>query len=150
MTIYLARHGEAKSSTEDLERPLSIKGEADVQNVASQLQGKNIQVKAIYHSGKTRAEQTAKILSGVVETVSGIEKLDGLEPLDDETMIINMILEEKQNFLFVGHLPFLSNLAVGLVGESTADLTQFSTGNFLAISYDEIKNSWSLDWRILP
>ena len=66
MKLYLAQHGEAVSKAEDPERPLSEQGRRDVRVVAGLLKAAGLRVERVWHSGKARAEQTARVLAGAV------------------------------------------------------------------------------------
>ena len=59
MRLYLVQHGEAKSKTEDPQRPLTERGREDVARVAAFAASAGLQVGQIRHSGKRRAEETA-------------------------------------------------------------------------------------------
>lgn len=63
MKIYLMRHGTPLPKVNDQERPLSDQGRDDVERMADFLQKGGVQVEGIFHSGKTRARQTAEIMT---------------------------------------------------------------------------------------
>jgi len=63
MRLYLVQHGKAKSKDEDPDRPLTDQGRNDIKKVAVFLaENAGLKVTSIYHSGKTRARQTAEVL----------------------------------------------------------------------------------------
>ena len=66
MKLCLVQHGDAVPEETDPQRPLSERGCAEVQRVAELLAGAGVQVSTILHSGKTRAEQTARLLAACV------------------------------------------------------------------------------------
>jgi len=66
MRIYLTQHGEALAKDVDRERPLSEQGRADVQRLAEVLREKGVRVEQIWHSRKTRAEQTAALIADAI------------------------------------------------------------------------------------
>ena len=66
MKLYLAQHGEAVAKTEDAQRPLSDQGRHDVRAMAALLQSAGVRVERVWHSGKRRAEQTARLLAGAL------------------------------------------------------------------------------------
>ena len=65
MKLYLVQHGQAESKSVDPTRPLTGKGRQEVERVAKVAGQMHLQVRQIRHSGKTRADQTAMIRSGV-------------------------------------------------------------------------------------
>lgn len=84
MTLYLVRHAEAKPEEEDPERPLSEKGWDDVRRLAGYAAAHlGITVDRVLHSGKTRARQTAEVLTGAVSPTARLEAAESLEPLAD-------------------------------------------------------------------
>ncbi len=62
MNIYLVQHGKPVPKEENPDKPLSNQGKEDVERVASFLMKAGIKVDDIFHSGKTRAMQTAEIM----------------------------------------------------------------------------------------
>ncbi|MFQ6047560.1 MAG: histidine phosphatase family protein, partial [Gemmatimonadales bacterium] len=84
MRLYLMQHGEAKSKEENPDRPLTDGGRAEVEAVARLLSDRQLVPHvAAFHSGKTRARETAEILARNVKTVRGVAEWEGLQPLDD-------------------------------------------------------------------
>ena len=63
MKLYLVQHGEAKSEKEDPDRSLTDRGTAEIRAVAEAAKRAGLKPAQIYHSGKTRAQQTADILA---------------------------------------------------------------------------------------
>ncbi len=82
MRIYLTQHGEALAKDVDRERPLSEQGRADVQRLAEFLRDKGVRVEHIWHSGKTRAEQTAALIADAILPDGRPEARPGLGPND--------------------------------------------------------------------
>jgi phosphohistidine phosphatase len=62
MDLYLMQHGQATTETEDPERPLTDAGRAAVQRVAKRARAADVRISGCLHSGKLRAEQTARLL----------------------------------------------------------------------------------------
>jgi phosphohistidine phosphatase SixA len=62
MDLYLMQHGQARTETEDPERPLTDAGRAAVQRVAKRARAAGVRISGCLHSGKLRAEQTAQLL----------------------------------------------------------------------------------------
>ncbi|MCD4716608.1 MAG: histidine phosphatase family protein, partial [Desulfobacterales bacterium] len=83
MNVYLVQHGKPVSKEENPDKPLSNQGKEDVERVAAFLMKAGIKVDDIFHSGKTRARETAEIMiSKLTPGKEPVEK-NGLAPLDD-------------------------------------------------------------------
>ena len=77
MPIYFVQHGLALPEQIDPNRPLSADGRREVESIAAHLRKVGVAVKKVCHSGKTRARETAQILSeqigdGNIYAVSGM------------------------------------------------------------------------------
>jgi phosphohistidine phosphatase len=73
MDLYLMQHGQATSDAENPERPLTDAGRAALQRVAARARAAGVRVGHCVHSGKLRAEQTARLL--VSEIGAGCRQL---------------------------------------------------------------------------
>ncbi len=78
MLLYLVQHAEAASEAEDAARDLTQKGRMDIESVAHHLKRLNLQVSQIFHSGKTRAKSTARVLARHLQPQAGISEARGL------------------------------------------------------------------------
>jgi phosphohistidine phosphatase len=151
MNLYLVQHGEAKSKEEDPERPLTERGREDVKAVGAFVGGEaGIKVRTVYHSGKTRARQTAEVLSAAVHPTHGVVESVGLNPLDDPAIWGGRLLDEGGDVILVGHLPHLSKLAAHLVCQD-ADQTvvAFRNGGVVCLGDDGTRD-WSVRWVVIP
>ncbi len=149
MHLYLVQHGHAKDKSEDPDRPLTEKGRNDVERVAQTLQHLLLQVREVWHSGKTRAMQTAKTLSLAVETAQGIVQREGLGPKDDVAPIAEALLDAGHDVMIVGHLPFLDRLAsLLLAGEEDAGIVAFQKGGVVCLEYED--GHWAVAWMLTP
>lgn len=150
MVLYLVRHGEAKREEEDPQRSLSKKGLQDIRKTASYAKGVNVRVSQIFHSGKTRALQTASVLDEYLKPVRGISATDGLNPLDDPRIFFERISKLKEDTMIIGHLPHLSRLAaLILCNDKEKDIISFKTASILCLDRSE-DGSWSIEWLISP
>jgi phosphohistidine phosphatase len=150
MRLYLVQHGQAKSKDEDPGRPLTEKGRNDVKKIADTLGQLQLSVNTIWHSGKTRAQETADILAGRI--IAGNEPLQhqGLSPNDAIEPVKEEIEECSVDLMIVGHLPFMSKLASDLLAaDQTANLVTFQPGGIVCLDRDNDK-TWSLCWMITP
>ncbi|MBI4611979.1 MAG: phosphohistidine phosphatase SixA [Planctomycetes bacterium] len=150
MRLYLVQHGEAHPEEIDRERRLTPKGEEEVRKVARFLAPRGLTVKAIWHSGKTRARQTAEILAEAVTAARGVEARRGLDPKDSVRPVAEEIHAAGEDILIAGHLPFLARLASVLVagGEETPVVT-FRYGCVVALERGE-DGRWSVVWMVVP
>ena len=149
MKLYLVQHGNALSKEQDPQRPLSEKGTKDVSKVAEFLKGLDISIEALWHSGKARAAQTARILGNALGKGDGLEQHEGLAPNDDVQNVVREISSAGADIMIVGHLPFLSKLtSLLLVGDESADIVQFKQAGIVCLEEDDAK--WRLSWFLTP
>jgi phosphohistidine phosphatase len=142
------RHGEAKSEAEDPERSLTIRGEEETREISSAAKRRGIRPSRIYHSGKKRAEQTAGIIAGGFDLSAQLGH--GLNPNDDIRPWVERISREAEDFMIVGHLPFLEKLASFLVcGDEGAKAVMFRYSAILCLEKKE-SGRWAVDWIIKP
>ena len=123
MRLLLMRHGEAVQASEDVSRPLSARGRADVLKVAGQLKQSNLQIDQIFHSGKTRALETAKIVAQTLNLEDKLCERQGLGPNDPYQVLARELQDEAiehstKTLMITGHLPFLADLVAELVCEN--------------------------------
>lgn len=150
MRLYLVQHGESKSEDVDPARGLTDKGLADVRKVAAFLRPSKISVAAVWHSGKTRAAQTAEALVPVMNVVRGVVRHDGLAPKDPVEVVAESVTPLSEDLMLVGHLPFLSKLASLLVaGSESADVAAFKMGGVVCLERDP-SGVWRIRWMVTP
>ncbi|MGH8743981.1 MAG: histidine phosphatase family protein, partial [Burkholderiales bacterium] len=78
MKLYLLQHGDALPEEVNPNRSLSERGREDVKRLAEFVGTHGIRVKSVYHSGKTRARETAEIVTARMATSVKIETITGL------------------------------------------------------------------------
>ena len=83
MRIYLMQHGKPVPKEEDPDRPLSDQGKGEVEKVSEFLWKSGVKVQEAFHSGKTRARQTAEIMVSQLNPDVKARERAGLSPLDD-------------------------------------------------------------------
>lgn len=150
MRLYLVQHGKSKSAEEDPSRGLTTEGRQDAIRMAKFLSGLALSVSAIQHSGKTRAEQTARILAEGVHAERGVEATKGLDPLDDPAPLAQFLTAYPEALMLVGHLPHLERLtSVLLTGSPDRRLIQFTNGGVVCLERAKDK-TWSLCWTVIP
>ena len=150
MRIYLMQHGKPVPKEEDPDRPLSKEGRADVEKVADFLQKGATKVDEIFHSGKTRARQTAEIMASRLNPGKEPQVKQGLAPLDDVNEAARLIKEVGKDLLIAGHLPHLGKLASLLVTHSESfPVISFQQGGVACLVENE-EESWSVAWMLVP
>jgi phosphohistidine phosphatase len=149
MHLFLMHHGEAKPAETDPARGLTAKGVADVRNVAAHLQKLNLDIKKIYHSGKTRAHETASILAAQLSPVRGMVEAAGLDPQDDPEIWHERLKALDEETVLVGHLPHLRKLAsLLLCGDSERTVVHLKMGGIVCLR--RLEDGWSLEWAVSP
>ncbi len=149
MHLYLVQHGEAKSKEQDPQRHLTEKGLRDVQKAADFVKALALTTDAIWHSGKTRAAQTAEILASAIAVSQGVLQREGLAPNDPIALIAKELSSLDEDVMIVGHMPFLGKLASALVaGDESADIIAFQQGGVVCLERDE-DNIWRVKWMII-
>jgi len=150
MFLYLVQHAEAKRDEEDPGRDLTEKGRIDIENVAHYMKRLNVQVRQIFHSGKTRAQSTALILAQHFQPPAGVSEASGLAPLDDPEIWAGRIVKMDEDILLVGHLPHLARLAAILMsGDKERSVVNFQMGGVVRLRRMEA-GQWAVDWMVVP
>lgn len=145
MPIYLIQHGKAVPKELDPERPLSEEGREEVERVAVHLRRMGVAVKQIYHSGKTRARQTAELFAKDVGFGRVVE-LPGMKPNDDVAEFAENLEEDA---MYVGHLPFMGKLVSYLTtGDEDAGVVVFSCGSVVCAGHTE--EGYRIVWFVTP
>jgi phosphohistidine phosphatase len=150
MFLYLVQHAEAKREEEDPARDLTEKGRIDVESVAHLMKRLNVQVRQIFHSGKTRAQSTANVLARHLNPPAGVSEAPGLAPLDDPEIWAGRIAKMDEDLLLVGHLPHLGKLAAILLsGDKERSVINFQMAG--AVRLRRMKAAqWVVDWMVVP
>jgi phosphohistidine phosphatase len=149
MEVYLVQHGESKPESEDVKRPLTDKGRAEVEYVALYIAGLELQVTRIFHSSRLRAKQTAEIFAQHLVPAPTVLEQKGLEPSDDPHQTKRLIQQEEKSLMLVGHLPHLSRLASLLIlGDQEKEAVRFRMGGVVCLGRSN--DGWLIDWSIIP
>jgi phosphohistidine phosphatase len=150
MFVYLVQHAEASRGEEGSRKDLTEKGRMDIESVAHHMKRLNVQIKQIFHSGKTRAQSTANILAWHLKPAAGISEAPGLAPLDDPEIWSGRIAHMDEDILLVGHLPHLGRLAaVLLTGDKEKNVINFQMGGAVRLKRMGA-DQWAVDWMVLP
>ena len=147
MKLYIVRHGDYLPSDKDPKKSLSQKGINESKKIAEFLAKQKISVIAIWHSDKTRALQTAEIISKCIDTSNLIARKD-LGPAEPVNKFPQEILKSKGDVMIVGHIPFIQKLSgLLLVNSTNADIIRFSSSSVACLEYDKY---WEILWIANP
>lgn len=150
MRLYLMQHGRPVAKEEDPDRPLSDQGKKDVEKVAGFLHELGVQFEEAFHSGKTRARQTAEIMISKLSHGLALAHREGLSPLDDVKDIAEHAKSVGKDLLIVGHLPHLGKLASLLItGSESVPVVRFQQGGVVCLAKDA-EGVWSVAWMLVP
>lgn len=145
-TLYFAQHGIAHPKDVDPTRSLSEIGIEEVRRVAAYLKDHHIVITKIYHSGKFRAQQTARLFAETLE-IDELAEIDGLNPKDDPDLLINQLTEDA--VLYVGHLPNMERVVTQLISsDKNNPVLKFQNAAVACIEVDS--SSAGLKWFITP
>ena len=148
MALYLVQHGRSSSKEIDPEQGITEEGQKEVERIAMAAAGYGVKANSIIHSGKKRANQTAKILADVLKPIQGVTQMSGLDPLDDIELFAGTI-DSDVNMIVVGHLPFLEKLASYLImGKTDHPVFKMQNGGILCL--DRLDGAWTIKWALMP
>jgi phosphohistidine phosphatase len=144
--MYFAQHGLALPKDVDPERPLSADGQGQLERIAAYLESRGIHVTEIYHSGKTRARQSAQILTRHLGD-GAVFECSGMNPNDDVVKFAEAL--GSSDAMYVGHLPHLGKLVSYLVtGDEHSAVVKFTNGGVVCVDRDG--ESYHIAWYLTP
>jgi len=150
MRAYLMQHGKPVSKEENPDKPLSAEGKNDVERMGNFLKKCGVKVEEVFHSGKSRAAQTAEITISKLNPGLKPQERGGLSPLDDVKGIANHIQKGEKNILITGHLPHLAKLTSLLVtGDESTPVAEFRQGGVVCLEKHQ-EGDWSIAWIVIP
>jgi phosphohistidine phosphatase len=150
MALFLVQHGKSLPADQDPRKGLSQEGIAETERIAQLAKEYGVHVSKITHSGKTRARQTAEIFEAALKPSGGIHERGGLNPLDDVTLFAESIDNIEESML-VGHLPFMERLAAYLVtGSFEKPVFKFQNSGIVCLDRDPGTESWMIKWTLMP
>ena len=150
MAIYLVQHGKNLPEDVDAGKGLSGEGKKEVEQVAATAKSYGLNIAAIRHSGKKRALQTAEMFERILGSRDGVQEMAGLGPTDDVTKLA-AALEQHENTMFVGHLPFMEKLVAYLIrGSTEIPVIKFKNGGIVCLEKDREIGEWIIQWVIPP
>jgi len=150
MALFLVQHGKSLPKEKDPDQGLSKEGLAETQAMANLAAENNLQVMRIVHSGKKRALQTAEIFVKALEPEAGLLKVGGLAPLDDVS-VFAATLNNEENIMVVGHLPFMEKLVAFLVARAVdKTILKFQNSGIVCLDTEDITEPWFIKWALFP
>ena len=150
MQLFLVRHGEATSADVNPARPLSGEGERQIRKLADFLAPRKLRPAYVWHSGKARAEGTARILARALAAKAKLLERKDIAPNDPPASVVAEINAHDEDLMLVGHLPFLSRLASALLtGAEAPELLLFHAGTIACLEHDA-ESGWRLAWVVHP
>lgn len=150
MRLYLIQHGDAVAKDVDPDRPLSQKGWGDIERLAAYVSKVGLRATRIIHSGKTRASQTAELLTPAFGVHGDAVAQEGLNPKDAPTQIMEELASQPENTVIVGHMPSLGRLAAALLTCDDSDSVVGSLpGTLIGLERTE-QGGWCLICMLRP
>jgi len=150
MALLLVQHGKSLPKEADPEQGLSDEGRAETGEVASVARERGVRIARIVHSGKKRAAQTAEIFASALQPAAGLQKGEGLNPLDDVAAFSGKI-DASEDLMLVGHLPFMERLASFLItGAADKPVIRFQNSGIVCLDKDTVADHWTIQWTLFP
>ena len=142
--LFLLRHGEAQHSYPDELRELTEEGRKEVAENLNKVLDRIPPIQAIYHSGLTRAVQTAEIAASIIAPSVKVQMLEGIAPWGQPSQFSKLLEEsDAENILIVTHNPFVEDLVNYL---SDQDI-RIKTGTLIYLQVDFLaQGCCKLDW----
>ena len=148
MSVFLVQHGLSRPKTEDPEKGLSDKGREETLKIAQVAAGYGVKISKIFHSGKKRAAQTARIMAEHLYPDLGIEQMADISAMDDVKRLASR-LDPGSNHMVVGHLPYMEKLAAYLTaGREAPKVLKFQNSGIVCLDQDE--SGWFIRWTLNP
>jgi phosphohistidine phosphatase len=150
MALLLVQHGKSQPKEVDPEQGLSVEGRAETGEIASAAKRHGVRIARIVQSGKKRAAQTAEIFASALQPTGGVQKGDGLNPLDDVAAFAEKIAA-SEDLMLVGHLPFMERLASFLItGAADKPVIRFQNSGIVCLDKDADADHWTIRWTLFP
>ena len=93
MSVFLVQHGLSLPKAEDPEKGLSDRGREETLKIAEVAAGYGVKISKIFHSGKKRAEQTARMMAEILCPGLGIEQMADISAMADVKGLRNNFVE---------------------------------------------------------
>jgi phosphohistidine phosphatase len=143
--MYFVQHGISLDKSVDMDRPLSEQGKQHIKMIANHIAKQDLNIKRVFHSGKSRSAQTARLFAQILN-VSNVQQHDSLNPNDDVNQLISLL---EDSCMYIGHLPHMEKLVSELLcGNEHVKIVQFENAAVVCINRDEA--GYYLDWMLKP
>ena len=150
MRLYLMRHGQAAAPQDDPQQGLTVEGRAEIERVANELLRRNLHIAVALHSEKTRAQQTAEIMTNIIAPEVTPTAHANLKPNDDPRLLLAEIDDWQEDTLITSHLPFIPALLEELTSHSGAShAISFEPGTVVCLVKDK-DNHFQVEWVTSP
>jgi phosphohistidine phosphatase len=146
--LYVLQHGEAVPKEIQPDRPLSEQGIRDVRILARHMQNMGVQLQNVFHSGKLRAQQSARLITETISPEIQPVQTEGLNPNDDPSVIIGDFEQMNENILIVSHMPFVSRLCSTLLTGTTG--ADFASVPGTLFCLEKADDKWRLVYMLRP
>lgn len=158
MKLYLVRHasaeGQATDGGPDSERRLTFHGRKEVERVGEALREKGAGILLVLASPARRAQETAKILCGTLESPPPVKVEPSLAPGASPTAFLDLIAIHagEAELAIVAHNPDLSILCAGLLPGPAGGTIHFMPASIWCLEFDPAQSppSASLLWTHHP
>lgn len=140
------RHGQAASPQVDPEQGLTAEGRTEIEQLAARLATQEISPAHVFHSEKTRAQQTAHIMTNTLAPSNNPQMKKGLKPNDDPGDLLDEIESWDTDTLVVSHLPFVPGLLSLLTGQQYG--MGYAPGTIFCLNKEN--GSWQIEWVESP
>ena len=150
MKLILVQHGDALPKEADPDRALSAQGRDDVGRVAGLLARSGVRAERVFHSGKTRACETADALAAVLLRGGEAASIGGIDPNDPVETFAGTVGHWQDDTMLIGHQPFMGRLVSFLLTADAAIETVAFTPGTAACLERNAEGAWALAWMIRP
>lgn len=145
MSMFFVQHGIALDKSVDVDRPLSEQGKQNVKKIANHFAKQDLNIKQIFHSGKSRSAQTARLFATILN-IPKVQQHDLLSPNDDVNQLISLL---GDNCMYVGHLPHMGKMVSRLLcGNENTKVVQYENAAVVCINRNE--EGYHLNWMLKP
>ena len=159
MDLYILRHGKAgKRGTMDWEddrkRPLTAKGEKEMEEIARWIVASGIEPDWIATSPLTRARETAEIVANALGITGRLEEWEELAVGQDPDAVLKKLSARRADTrgMVVGHEPLLSRTMAMLISSDVSARIVLVKGGLAKIGeirFDPVP-SGELEWLVTP
>jgi phosphohistidine phosphatase len=145
--IFLVHHADAVAASVDHLRPLSTVGREQADRVADAARRHGAKPRAIWHSGKQRARETAHAWLRLVNPSASFMAVRGIRPDDDPEIVAESLLAEDADVAIVSHMPLLPMLLHRLTtGQRDRMSAPFPNNGCVALEREG--DLWVERWRV--